>query len=53
MIYVDDVELIVEMWAGVNTILARDREETLESNAFRLSRTETEYIRCESLEKGI
>ena len=40
MIYVDDVALIVEMWAGVNTILARDREED-----FGIQRVQTQQDR--------
>ena len=47
MVYVfaDDIDLIDETRAGVNTKLELWRQ-TLESRDFRLSRTKTEYVEC-------
>jgi hypothetical protein len=44
--YLNDVELVDESWVGVNRKLEL-RQETLESNFFRLSRTKRIYIRCD------
>ena len=46
MLFADDVVLIDESRAWVNRKLEVWRE-TLESKGFRLSRTKTEYIRCD------
>jgi len=45
MLFADDVVLVDESQAGVNRKLELWRE-TLESKGFRLSRTKTEYMRC-------
>ena len=44
--FADDVVLVDENRAGVNQKLELWRE-TLESKGFRLSRTKTEYMRCD------
>ena len=46
MLFADDVVLVDESQTGVNQKLELWRE-TLESKSFRLSRTKTEYIRCD------
>ena len=46
MLFADDVVLIDESRIGVDRKLELWRQ-TLESNGFRLSRTKTEYMRCE------
>ena len=46
MLFADDVVLVDESRAGVNKKLELWRE-TLESKGFRLSRTKTEYMRCD------
>ena len=46
MLFADDVVLIDESRTGVNQKLELWRE-TLESKGFRLSRTKTEYMRCD------
>ena len=46
MLFADDVVLVDESQTGVNQKLELWRE-TLESKDFRLSRTKTEYIRCD------
>jgi hypothetical protein len=46
MLFVDDVVLVDESRAGVNTKLELWRH-TLESRGFRLSRTRTEYMMCD------
>ena len=46
MLFADDVVLVDERRTGVNQKLELWRE-TLESKGFRLSRTKTEYIRCD------
>uniref|UniRef100_K3XSG9 Reverse transcriptase domain-containing protein n=1 Tax=Setaria italica TaxID=4555 RepID=K3XSG9_SETIT len=46
MLFADDVVLVDETRAGVNRKLELWRE-TLESKGFRLSRTKTEYMRCD------
>ena len=46
MLFADDVVLVDESWTGVNQKLELWRE-TLESKGFRLSRTKTEYMRCD------
>ena len=46
MLFADDVVLIDESRIGVNRQLELWRE-TLESKGFRLSRTKTEYMKCE------
>ena len=46
MLFVDDVVLVDESQAGVNRKLELWRQ-TLESKGFRLSRTKTEYMRCD------
>jgi Reverse transcriptase (RNA-dependent DNA polymerase) len=46
MLFADDVVLIDESRIGVNQKLELWRQ-TLESKGFRLSRTKTEYIRCQ------
>ena len=46
MLFADDVVLVDESRAGVNRKLELWRH-TLESNGFRLSRTKTEYMRCD------
>ena len=46
MLFVDDVVLVDENRTGVNQKLELWRE-TLESKGFRLSRTKTEYMRCD------
>ena len=43
MLFADDIVLVDEMRAGINTKLELWRK-TLESRDFRLSRTKTEYI---------
>ena len=46
MLFADDVVLVDESRTGVNQKL-KLRRDTLESKDFRLSRTKTEYIRCD------
>ena len=46
MLFADDVVLVDESRTGVNQKLELWRE-TLESKGFRLSRTKTEYMRCD------
>ena len=46
MLFADDVVLVDESRTGVNQKLKLWRE-TLESKSFRLSRTKTEYMRCD------
>ena len=46
MLFADDVVLVDESRTGVNQKLKLWRE-TLEFKGFRLSRTKTEYIRCD------
>jgi len=46
MLFADDVVLVDESRAGVNRKLELWRQ-TLESKSFRLSRTKTEYMRCD------
>uniref|UniRef100_K3Y0J0 Reverse transcriptase domain-containing protein n=1 Tax=Setaria italica TaxID=4555 RepID=K3Y0J0_SETIT len=46
MLFADDVVLVDESRAGVNRKLELWRE-ILESKGFRLSRTKTEYMRCD------
>ncbi|KAG2599534.1 hypothetical protein PVAP13_5KG428814 [Panicum virgatum] len=46
MLFADDVVLVDESRAGVNMKLELWRQ-TLESKCFRLSRTKTEYMRCD------
>ena len=46
MLFADDVVLVDETQAGVNRKLEL-WQQTLESKGFRLSRTETEYMRCD------
>ena len=46
MLFVDDVVLVDESRTGVNQKLEL-WQETLESKGFRLSRTKTEYMRCD------
>ena len=46
MLFADDVVLVDESQAGVNRKLELWRQ-TLESKGFRLSRTKTEYMRCD------
>ena len=46
MLFADDVVLVDESRTGVNQKLELWRE-TLESKGFRLSRTKTEYTRCD------
>ena len=46
MLFTDDVVLVDESQTGVNQKLELWRE-TLESKGFRLSRTKTEYMRCD------
>ncbi|KAG2638086.1 hypothetical protein PVAP13_2NG570220 [Panicum virgatum] len=46
MLFADDVVLVNESRAGVNRKLELWRQ-TLESKSFRLSRTKTEYMRCD------
>ena len=46
MLFADDVVLVDESRAGVNRKLELWRQ-TLESKGFRLSRTKTEYMRCD------
>ena len=46
MLFADDVVLVDESRTGMNQKLELWRE-TLESKGFRLSRTKTEYIRCD------
>ena len=46
MLFTDDVVLVDESRIGVNQKLELWRE-TLESKGFRLSRTKTEYMRCD------
>jgi hypothetical protein len=46
MLFADDVVLVDDSRAGVNRKLELWRQ-TLESKGFRLSRTKTEYIRCD------
>jgi len=46
MLFTDDVVLVDESHAGVNRKLELWRQ-TLESKGFRLSRTKTEYMRCD------
>ena len=46
MLFADDVMLVDESRAGVNRKLELWRQ-TLESKGFRLSRTKTEYMRCD------
>jgi hypothetical protein len=46
MLFADDVVLVDDSRAGVNTKLELWRH-TLESKGFRLSRTKTEYMRCD------
>ena len=45
MLFADDIVLIDESRAGVNTKLDRWRD-TLEAKGFRLSRSKTEYLHC-------
>lgn len=45
MLFTDDIVLIDETRDGVNGKLEASRQ-NLESKAFRLSRTETEYVEC-------
>ena len=45
MLFADDIVLVDESQAGVNRKLELWRQ-TLESKGFRLSRTKTEYMRC-------
>jgi hypothetical protein len=55
MLFADDVVLVDESQAGVNRKLELWRQ-TLESKGFRVSRTKTEYMRCDfgnaALEEG-
>jgi hypothetical protein len=46
MLFADDVVLVDESQEGVNRKLELWRQ-TLESKRFRISRTKTEYIRCD------
>ena len=46
MLFADDVVLVDESREGVNRKLELWRH-TLESKGFRLSRTKTEYMRCD------
>ena len=46
ILFADDVVLVDESQAGVNRKLELWRQ-TLESKGFRLSRTKTEYMRCD------
>ena len=46
MLFADDVVLVDETRVGVNRKLELWRQ-TLESKGFRLSRTKTEYMRCD------
>ena len=46
MLFADDVVLLDESQAGVNRKLEL-WQQTLESKGFRLSRTKTEYMRCD------
>ena len=46
MLFADDVVLVDESQAGVNRKLELWRH-TLESKGFRVSRTKTEYMRCD------
>ena len=46
MLFADDVVLVDETRAGVNRKLELWRQ-TLESKGFRVSRTKTEYMRCD------
>ena len=46
MLFADDVVLLDESQAGVNMKLELWRQ-TLESKGFRVSRTKTEYMRCD------
>ena len=46
MLFADDVGLVDESQVGVNRKLELWRQ-TLESKGFRLSRTKTEYMRCD------
>ena len=46
MLFADDVVLVDESRVGVNRKLELWRQ-TLESKGFRLSRTKTEYMRCD------
>ena len=46
MLFADDVMLVDESRTGVNQKLKLWRE-TLEFKGFKLSRTKTEYMRCE------
>ena len=46
MLFADDVVLVDETMAGVNRKFELWRQ-TLESKGFRLSRTKTEYMRCD------
>ena len=46
MLFADDVVLVDESQAGVNRKLELWRQ-TLESKGFKLSRTKTEYMRCD------
>jgi hypothetical protein len=46
MLFADDVVLVDESWEGVNRKLELWCQ-TLESKGFRISRTKTEYMRCD------
>ena len=46
MLFADDVVLVDESQAGVNRKLELWRQ-ILESKGFRISRTKTEYMRCD------
>jgi hypothetical protein len=52
MLFADDVVLIDESRIGVNQKLELWRQ-TLESKDFRLSRTKTEYMRCQFSGKNL
>jgi hypothetical protein len=46
MLFTDDVVLVDESWEGVNRKLELWRQ-PLKSKGFRISRTKTEYMRCD------
>ena len=46
MLFADDIVLVDKSQTGVNQKLVL-WQETLESKGFRLSRTKTEYMRCD------
>ena len=52
MLFADDIVLVDETRAGVNTKLKLWRQ-TLDSQGFRLSRTKIEYMECKFSKQGI